>query len=63
MNAILIHQIIWRRVIGNLLFTLPFSFLIQWFTDLIQFRDLIKRFDLKANEDFLTPDAVGATVD
>lgn len=36
MNAILIHQIIWRRVIGNLLFTLPFSFLIQWFTDLIQ---------------------------
>ena len=27
------------------------------------FRDLIKRFDLKANEDFLTPDAVGATVD
>lgn len=36
MNAILIHQIIWRRIIGNLLFTLPFSVLIQWFTGLIQ---------------------------
>ncbi len=35
-NAILIHRIIWHRVLGNLLFTLPFSFLIQWFTSLIQ---------------------------
>lgn len=36
MNTLLIRQVIWRRIIGNLLFTFPFSFLIQWFTQLIQ---------------------------
>jgi len=36
MNTLLIHKLVWRRIIGNLLFTLPFSFLIQWFTELIQ---------------------------
>lgn len=36
MNTVLIRQVNWSRIIGNLLFTLPFSFLIQWFTALIQ---------------------------
>lgn len=36
MNTVLICKVIWQRIIGNLLFTFPFSFLIQWFTQLIQ---------------------------
>ncbi|AVK64024.1 hypothetical protein C5Z26_07830 [Lactobacillus sp. CBA3606] len=36
LNTILIRQIIWSRIIGNLLFTVPFSYLIQLFTQEIQ---------------------------
>ncbi|MGX7021801.1 YczE/YyaS/YitT family protein [Pediococcus ethanolidurans] len=35
MNALLIRKFIWKRIVGNLLFTFPFSFLIQLFTQLI----------------------------
>ncbi|KRN66980.1 sugar specific permease [Pediococcus cellicola] len=35
MNALLIQQFNWKRIIGNLLFTFPFSYLIQLFTQVI----------------------------
>ena len=40
MNALLIRKFIWKRIIGNLLFTFPFSFLIQLFTQVIGRSDI-----------------------
>jgi len=35
LNAILLHKIEWRRIAGNLLFMIPFSYLIGWFDQLM----------------------------
>lgn len=36
LNAILLRQLNWRRVIGNLIYILPFSYLVQQFTALLE---------------------------
>lgn len=36
LNAILLRQLNWRRVIGNLIYISPFSYLVQQFTSLLE---------------------------
>ena len=36
LNTILLKEIVWRRIIGNLLFVLPFSYLVQFFTGIFR---------------------------
>lgn len=34
-NAILLRKLEWRRIAGNLIFMVPFSYLVGWFTQLV----------------------------